>query len=215
MRNALPLLLATFAAVAALAVHAAPPLSEQYASCTQSISKDPEGTYKRARVWYTQTKSLASQHCMALSLYELKDFEGAAKALEMMLQGMTPSQGRLWLNMKAQAAKAHYASGNHTAAAKHLSDGIYWATNKEMDGDIVPLLLQRAKIYGFHNENLKAVQDLDHAMSITPSAQVQLQRAKLLIKMDKHGQALEDINAVLQAEPNNKVAQSMRAIASR
>jgi tetratricopeptide (TPR) repeat protein len=189
---------------------AAPSVNEQYASCTKTIASDPEGTFKRARAWYGQSKTLASQHCMALALYEMKDYEGAANALETMLQGMTPSQGQLWMNMKLQTAKAHYASGNHTAADKHLSDALHWASNKEKDDDMVPLLLQRAKMYDLHNENLKAVQDLDHAMSIRPSTQIRMLRAQLLAKMGKKSEAILDVDAILKEEPKNKEAAALR-----
>lgn len=198
-----------------VASHAAPSASEQYASCTKNVTSDPEGTYKRARAWYGHSKSLASQHCMALALYEMKDYAGAANALETMLKGMTPSQAGLWIDMKSQTAKAHIASGNHTAADKHLTDAIYWASNNGKDTEIVPLLLQRAKMYDFHNENLRAVQDLDHAMSIRPSSQIQLLRAQLFIKMGKKSEAREDINAILAAEPGNKQAQALLATTNK
>lgn len=209
MHSRLPLILSALLLAMPAVSHAAPSSNQQYNNCTQTLSNDPEGTFKRARAWYSHSKSLASQHCMALALYEMKDYEGAANALDTMLKGMTPSQGRLWMSMKLQAAKAHFASGNHTAADTHLSDAIFWASNKSMDEEMVPLLLQRAKIYDFHNKDLRAVQDLDHAMSIRPSSKIRLLRAQLLIKMGKKAEARDDIASVLAAEPTHQQAQAL------
>jgi hypothetical protein len=198
-----------------VAAQSTPSLNEQYTQCTQTVTSDPAGTYKRARAWYGQSQSLASQHCMALALYNLADYAGAARALESILQGLKPAEGSLWINMKSQAARAQAAAGNATAALTHLQDALYWAADKQMDDAMLPLLLQRAALYDSRNEDLLAIQDYDHAMSIRPATATRLQRARLLLKMGKTAQAVEDIDIVLQSEPANKEAQSLRALASR
>ncbi|MCH2547695.1 MAG: hypothetical protein MK052_08815 [Alphaproteobacteria bacterium] len=184
-------------------------VNQQYAACTHSIATNPEAAYKKARAWYGTSKTLAAQHCMALALYEMKDFNGASNALETILRGMTPSQGQLWLSMKLQTSKAHYAAGNFGAAKKHLDDSIYWATDRAVDEEIVPFLLQRAKVFIKQAQHLKAVQDYDHAISIAPSVQSHLLRAKLLISMGKHAQAQEDIDAILESDPGNIAAKNL------
>lgn len=203
-------------ALLALPVQAATAsLNEQYNACTRTATTDPDGTYKRARAWYGKDKSLAAQHCMALALYNLKDYANAARTLEDILTNLKPAESALWLNMKSQAAKAQAAANNSNAAINHLNDGLYWAADREMDDTLVPLLLQRAALYDKQGKELLAVQDYDHAMSIRPSAQTRLARAQLFLKMGKTTQAIEDIDVVLKAEPTNKNALSMRALASR
>lgn len=215
MRRIFPIAALALLYASSATAQSAPSLDEQYRACTASVQTDPEGTYKRARAWYGQSRSLASQHCMALALYGMKDYAGAANAIDTMLKGMNSGQGKIWMSMKHQAAKAHYASGNHTAADTHLSDALYWAMDKDRDADMVPLLLLRARIYSEHNQNLKAVQDFDHALAIRPDNAVLLQRAQLLHKMGMNTQALADADAILRSEPDNRAAQELRALAAR
>lgn len=192
--------------------HAASPDSAQYAECTKNLADDPEGTYKRARAWYGQSKSIAAQHCMALAHYQLKEYPQAAAMLDAVLSGITPAHGRLWLAAKSQAASAHIAAGDADAAQKHLNEALRWAMDKEMDADMVPLLAQRAGILARQGQHLQAVQDLDHALSIEPDAHaVRLQRAKLLLKMGKKAEAREDVEAVLAKEPGNEEALATQA----
>lgn len=207
-------LLAVFLLAFALCsgTHAASTENEQYAECTENLASDPEGAYKRARAWYGQSKSVAAQHCMAMAHYQLQEYAQAAALLDQVLLGITPSQGKLWLFAKGQAASAHLAAGKTVNAKKHLDEALRWATDKGMDADMVPLLTQRAALFDLQGQQLQAVQDFDHALSIRPNAHaIRLQRAKLLLKMGKKVEAREDVQAVLAKEPQNREALAMQA----
>lgn len=184
----------------------------QYADCTRQAVRDSENAYKRARAWYGRDKSMAAQHCMALALYELRQYGEAAETLDALLQRLSQQDKvDLWLNMKAQAAKAHLAAGNHAQAGKHLDDALLWAAEKQMDEAMVPLLLERARLHDEQNQHLKAVQDLDHALEIRPSTATRLERARIFLKMGMKGPAREDVETILKTEPKNQDALALLA----
>ena len=181
--------------------------AQQYESCTQLVRQQPEQTFKKARAWYQETKALAAQHCMALALYEMRDFLGAAHELENILHSVTPSQGRLWLSMKSQTAKAYQNAGRFANADQHLGQALRWASDNGLDDDMVPLLVQRGRIYALHNEHLRAIHDLDHALSIDEKNDlVLLERARVFIKMGDTDSALKDIKSVLANDPLHEEA---------
>lgn len=181
-------------------------VTEQYNACIQLARTQPETTFKTARAWYQETKAIAAQHCMALSLFQMQDYRGAANELSAILKSITPAQGRLWLDMKSQAARAFLLAGSYEVAESHLNEALHWASDEGLDQDMVPLLIQRSRIYALHNENLRAIHDLDHAFSIRADKAVLLERARTFLKMGKFNSAKEDIDAVLKQEPLNEEA---------
>lgn len=189
-------------------------VNERYSACTNSVAVNPDAAYKTARAWYGQSQSVASQHCMALALFELKNYSEAAAILEDILTKVSPGQSSLWLRMKAQAAKTQQAAGNEDAVQKHLDDALMWAASRDMDKDMLPLLSQRAKLYSNRSQHLKAVQDLDHAYAIEPSNAILLERARIFLRIDKKQPAREDIEFVLKSDPKNQEALSLLALTS-
>lgn len=183
----------------------------RYNDCTRSVSNNPEAAYKTARAWYGQSRSMAAQHCMALALYELKNYHEAATTLDDIVSRVPASQGALWLNMKAQAAKAHLSAGDATAAKNHLDEGLLWAVDKNLDVQTVPLLTQRANLYAQEGEYLMAVQDLDHALEIVPSNPILLQRAHIYLQLNMKDAARKDAEFVLKQEPRNEAALTLLA----
>lgn len=184
-------------------------LADQYKSCTQLAALKPKETLDRAQKWYAESGQLAAQHCMALAQFELQDFENAAITLDNILMSVDQKQGTLWFSMKKQAAKAHLQSGNAAAAERHLADSLRYANDKGMDREMVPLLLDRAIIYAEKGEHLRAIQDLDHALTLQNTAPVVLERAKVYLKMGDTKLAEQDIRAVLKADPLNEQASKM------
>lgn len=194
----------------------APSVASRYADCTQMSHTQPEEAFKTAQKWFKESHSVAAEHCMALSLFEMRDYRGAANELERILEIITPSQGKLWLNMKLQTAKSYMLAENYVPAEKHLTEALRWASDQgNLDAEMSPLLIQRSRIYALHNEHLRAVNDLDHALAIAPSADVLLERARVFIKLRKIDSALDDIKAVLKAEPMNDDASKLLSIVER
>ena len=186
-------------------------LGDQYASCTTLVQTNAEQAYKKARAWFDETGAMAAQHCKALALFEMGDYAGAARELDAILKSVTPGQRRLWLNMKIQAAKAHMYAQDFVGGEQHLTEALRWASEQPgMEQDMPPMLVQRARIYALHNEHLRAINDLDHALTIKKDDHaVLLERARVFIKMGKGESALDDINTVLKADPLNEEASSM------
>lgn len=205
--------IATFALFASLPlpVMAQSDANARYNECTRSVSVDAEAAYKTARAWYGQTRAMSAQHCMALALFELKNYKEAATTLDDIVSRVPASQGALWLNMKAQAAKAHLSAGDTAAAKNHLDEGLLWAVDKNLDVEAVPLLIQRAALYEQEGKHLMAVQDLDHALEIVPSNPVLLQRANIYLKLGMKDAARKDAEFVLKQEPRNEAALTLLA----
>lgn len=207
-------IIAAFLAISAFPAFAQENTNAQYTACTQRVAVDAEDAYKRARAWYGQSGNMASQHCMALALFELKNYAEAATTLDGILKRLSPAQGKLWLNMKAQAARAHIAAGHYDEADTHVAEALLWAVDKNMDTETVPLLLHRAKIAETRGEYLKAVQDLDHALEITPQTSTRLQRARMFLKLGMKASARKDVEAVIAQEPKNEEALNLLALTS-
>ncbi|MBM3617996.1 MAG: hypothetical protein FJX23_05555 [Alphaproteobacteria bacterium] len=184
-------------------------LAEQYKSCTQLSALKPKETLERAQKWYAESGQLAAQHCMALAQFELQDYDGAASSLETILMSVDQTQGALWFSMKKQAARAYLNSGNGQPAERHLTDALRFASDKGMNSEMVPLLIDRANLYAAKNEHLRAIQDLDHALTLQNTAPVVLERAKVYLKMGDTKLAEQDIRAVLKADPLNEQASRM------
>lgn len=184
-------------------------LTEQYKSCTQLSALKPKETLERAQKWYAESGQLAAQHCMALAQFELQDYDGAANSLESILTSVDQTQGALWFSMKKQAVRAYLNSGNGQPAERHLTDALRFASDKGMDKEMVPLLIDRATIFAARSEHLRAIQDLDHALTLQNTAPVVLERAKVYLKMGDTKLAEQDIRAVLKADPLNEQASRM------
>lgn len=209
------LLLASHAWVPAYAQEPVLSAEQQYALCSQRAHRFPEETFKLARDWQQKGGGIPAQHCMALSLYGMRDYNGAARELEMILRSVSPAQGKLWLSIKAQVAKAYFHSQAYEPAENHLSEALRWASEHEADADMVPLLIQRSRIYTLHNENMRAINDLDHALSIQSDDEVLLERARVFIKIGKTESALDDIRGVLKRDPLNEDASALLGAVER
>lgn len=215
MRITTPLILLTTAFIGnSIAFAASPPapeqtLGEKYKSCTQLVALKPKETLERAQKWFAESGQLAAQHCMALAQFEMQDYEGAAMTLDTILLSVDQKQGALWFSMKKQAAKSHMNSGNGEAAEKHLADALRYANDNNLEKEMVPLLIDRAHIYAARGEHLRAIQDLDHALTLQNTSPVVLERAKVYLKMGDTQLAEQDIRNVLKADPLNEPASKM------
>lgn len=184
--------------------------AEQYAHCTRQVSMQADAAYTQARQWFQATGALPAQHCMALALYEQRQFAGAASELDRMLQKLTADQPTLWLNIKEQAARAHRYAGSLMGAEKHLDDALLWISGQDnMANQMANLLLQRGEIHALQEAYLLAVQDYDHAYALAQTPDVLLARAKLFIEMGKLDSARDDLETLLVTEPQNSEAQQL------
>lgn len=183
-------------------------LQEMYKACTTMAATQPQETRARAEKWYAESKQPAALHCLALAQFELKDYTGAAASLDQLLTTLT-AQNELWLNMKKQAVMAHRQAQNGEGADRHLSDILRYLSDQGRDNEMVPLLLDRARIYAARGENLRAVQDLDHALSIQPAIPIVLERARVYLNMGDFKTAETDIRRVLKSDALNEEASKM------
>lgn len=182
----------------------------QYATCTALVKQNTQAALQQARHWHRQSGELSARHCLALAQYQLGQFKQAAAELDAILQSVSPSQSRLWFAVIKQAARAHLQAKNYPAAHSHLSEALIWTGEQEaMEAAMPPLLLQRARILALQGDYLRAVHDLDHAYALQPDNKLRLERARLFIRMGKNESAREDINAVLQEEPQNRHAATL------
>lgn len=210
MRIALACALALYLSTAAQPA-AAQALStqEMYKACTDMATSKPQEAAARARKWYEESKQSAALHCLALAQFELKDYTGAAASLEAVLASLSKTQNNLWLSITKQAATAQRNAQNGEAAERHLSEALRYISNTGHDREMIPLLLDRARIYTARNENLRAIQDLDHALSIQPAIQIMLERARVYLNMADFETAETDIRKVLKADPLNEEASKL------
>lgn len=197
--------------VSPFAAHAAQSEAERYQACTALVSTNPVKALADAEKWLKkESKNMAALHCKAMSLFVQRKYADSTITLEKILKlYKNKKRDNVWLSIKAQTAKAYALADQFTKAEKHLSEAISWASESDKTADLLPLLQQRATLYQQQNSPLKAVNDLDYAISVSPTAELLLQRAELLMKMGKTASAKEDAEAVLKNNPTNTTAKAL------
>ncbi len=181
--------------------------SNRYLDCTQQSRHAPEAALEKAVRWYEENESLSAQHCIALSLYGMRNFAEAAQALEKTAHAISPEQTELKANLWLQAAKAWNMAKLPEKAQQRLSVAIASAMEHQQDGLLKQLLLERSQMIQEEGDMFRAVQDLDHILALEPSHQAALAaRAKLMDALGQKDAAKQDYRELVRLNPNHTEA---------
>jgi tetratricopeptide (TPR) repeat protein len=191
--------------------------SPAYKECIGLASSNPGQALTKADSWLAVDRSISAHHCRAMALYGLKRYPEAGESLDAVrnlinkedveLRSFVTKQSvTAWTNagrmdaalgvLDAQLAEMHQSFGNNAAVAKQTSG----------------LLLERARINLTYGKAKLATQDLDHAISLTPTnADLLIERARAFEMLGDVPLMRADIESALTLSPGNAKARAMLA----
>lgn len=213
----LPFLLAAFVLPAPAALAGPFVQPPAYKECTQLAAKDPKAALAKADEWLAIDDGFAAHHCRAMALYGLGQFEQAAEVLNIVRGKIVPENIALRTYVAKQGAKAWVQAGRSDEALSLLTQQIGEMGVGKQDNITearlsAELLLERARLRTQFGQTAQAVQDLDHAISLSPiNADILMARALAFEQLRDFALAKQDAEAVLKLEPGQKEARALLA----
>lgn len=183
-----------------------------YKECTALAASDPQAALLKATEWLKIDDGFAAHHCRAMALYGLRRFPEAAEGLMVVRDKILADNIALRTYVARQAAKAWVAANRSDAALATLTTQITELGVGKFDNVTetrlsAELLLDRAKLRRTYGQTTEAVQDLDHAISLSPlNEEVLMERALCFEQLRDPALAKQDAQAVLRLDPKHKQA---------
>lgn len=183
-----------------------------YKECTELASRDPQQALAKAGEWLKIDDSFAAHHCRAMALYGLSQFPQAAEALDVVRDKVPASNITMRSYVARQGARAWVSAGQTDRAIALLSAQIGEMSQGRYDNITeaklsAELLLDRARLRAKFGQAVQAVQDLDHAITLSPlNEDVLMERALAFEQLRDPALAKQDAQAVLRLDPNHKQA---------
>jgi tetratricopeptide (TPR) repeat protein len=190
--------------------------SPAYVECSTLAGTNPQEALKKADGWLKMEKNIAANHCRAMALYGLKRYGESASALRIIYTQLSESDDSLRTYVARQAAKAYDRAEQPKEALAMLSKQLDALSNQQGGDNAVTadlateILIDRANLRASYGQYTMAIQDLDHATSLTPANDLVLtSRARVFIALGDSTLAKQDLQAVLRANPNQAEARAM------
>jgi tetratricopeptide (TPR) repeat protein len=186
--------------------------SLDYTTCINLIKQDAGKAHTKAAQWANADGSMYAYHCLALAEYQLKNYAKAADALSKMRSLLTEAD----YTLRHDITKQQIAAWQRAGSLQHALDVAtpYINELRLLTGsavDLSEILLLRSRIYLAQKEYLRALQDVDHALTINTKPEAQLLvRAEIYIYMGEYDLASSDIAEVLKTDPNHEKALSFK-----
>ena len=189
--------------------------SPAYKECSALAGSNPSLALQKAEAWLKIDNGTSALHCRAMALYGLRRFAESAAALadvrltipreNVALRSYVARQSaRAWVNASqpAQAIAALGGQLNEMAGMK--------GDNAAIAQQTAEVLLDRARLRQTYGQLTDAIQDLDHAVSLSPmNEQVLLERARVFVQLNDPALAKQDLQAILRGNPTHADALSM------
>ncbi len=199
------------ASLLAFSAHAAngPAQSPAYKECAALAKTNPQEALTKSEAWLKMDDGFAAHHCRAMALYGMGNFGLAADGLMQVRTKIPPENITLRSYVAQQGAKAYSSAGNPAGALNLLSTqvselGSVKGNNVTTAKLTADLLLERSKINMRYGKLTEAVQDLDHAISLSPLNEgVLMQRSQAFEALGDNALAKQDAQAVLRLNPTH------------
>jgi len=177
--------------------------SAAYERCMTLAKQDPAAGRDLAQSWQNRGGAHPAEHCFAVALIGLKQYQEAAGRLETLAQTMANGPAALRAEVLAQAAQAHLLAGD-PARAYAATDAALALRPDDPDLMIADLLLDRAEAAGAAGWFDKAVADLDRVLQTDPSrVDALIYRASSYRAQARLDPALADIEKALRLAPDS------------
>ena len=169
-----------------------------YDRCMTFARENPAGARDLAADWQKRGGAHPADHCFAVALIGLKQYQEAATRLEALAEAMIHAPAALRAEVLGQAGQAWLLAGD--AARAYAADG----AALELRPDDADLLIDRAEAAGSAGWFDKAIVDLDRVMKTNPSRlDALIYRASANRALDRLDPALTDIDIALKLAPDS------------
>ncbi|MEQ8505161.1 MAG: hypothetical protein RIB80_07530 [Rhodospirillales bacterium] len=183
--------------------------AEKYRSCMALARRRPQDGFETAIAWRSLGGGDAADHCAAVALIELEQYDEAARRLER-LAGISLEEPDIKAGLFEQAGQAWLLSGRAENATRTFTLAIGL---KPGDAD---LLVDRAQAWAARADYEAADADLSAALNLSPSRDdIYALRASARRFLDRADDALADANTALELNPGNPEALLERGILRR
>ena len=185
---------------AALSLHAAPPQIEggnrTYENCMNLAHKDPDGALEAALAWQDMNGGGAARHCGAVALFNLGQYQQAAKRFKAVADAMGDAPSEARAAMLAQAGAAWFRAEQLEKAYAIQSAALKLAPN---DSEI---LIDRATTLGAARNYWEAIDDLNQVIEADPErTDALILRASAYRFVDALPLAQQDVDAAYRLAP--------------
>lgn len=192
--------------------------SPAYKECAALASSNPIAAEQKANEWLKIDDGIGAHHCRAMAFYGQRRFGEAAQELTFTRSKIAPGNVALRSYVAKQSARAWMDTGRPDAAITALGEqindmGVVRGDNANVSQLTSELLLERAKLRVKYGQPTEAVQDLDQAVSLTPTDEsVLMERATAFAQLNDYALARNDVNSVLKLNPANSKAQELKRL---
>jgi tetratricopeptide (TPR) repeat protein len=170
---------------------------QQYAACMVLVDQNPTDALESAVAWEKRGGADAAQHCQALALIGLGQYEDAGVLLEKIAQTLPTVKARLASNVFMQAGRAWSMAGKVERALHDQNEGL------KIDPRNVDLLLDRASTYGNSGMYFEALDDLNAAADLdSKRPDIFALRASAYIALGQLDLAADNLDKALTAAPD-------------
>jgi tetratricopeptide (TPR) repeat protein len=194
-RAAVPALLSLLLGLAPVAL-AESQDAQTYEKCLALARKDPAQGFENAEVLRDHGGGLPAEHCVAIALIGLKDYEEAAKRLEKLAAEMVREGDALRAEVLSQAAEAWSEAGRLANAEAALTEALKLAPGNP------DYLVNRAVTYAQREQYHAAIDDLNQALAVTPRADAFAYRAAAWRYLGDLKQARLDAEKSVRSDPS-------------
>jgi len=186
-----------------------------YQNCAALSKTAASEALAMAESWLQEAYSPQAEHCRALSLFALKDYEEAAKALEHVFTQTPPAEMALSVNLLRQAARAWALAGNTERAGQRYARALALLQKQRKASPLThrllaETLLENGEFLASQDKPYDALQFMDQAVALNVLGERALvARAALLLSMGQKDMAQADAEAALRLAPQSLEAQQI------
>ncbi len=169
-----------------------------YGRCMKLAREEPAVGRKQAQEWQGKRGGYPADHCLAVALIGLRQYQEAAGRLEALGQAMVRAPESLRAEVFIQAWQAWMLAGDPVRADAVADLAL------QLQLDDPDLLLDRAEAAGAAGLYDKAVADLDRVLTADPSrVEALIYRAAAHRALERLDPALDDISQALTLAPGS------------
>lgn len=191
--------------------------SPEYRRCTAMASAKPTDAMRYAEALLGQKGDhIAAFHCRAMAHFTAARYQESAKDLARVYAMVDEKKLAMRSYITRQAARALSQGGDINRALASLQREVLalqtskHATLTAQEQLISALLLDRAQLFMDAEKPTQAVQELDHAASLTPDKEeVLLARATIFHGLGARAQAQADLEHILKQNPRHAKARGL------
>jgi tetratricopeptide (TPR) repeat protein len=197
----LPLLAAAlFGAPAAAQQRSTDSDADVHDRCVAFVRSNPKEGLEKAKVWKEQGGGFYADHCVAMALFQLGDFAGAARRFQALATAMLGLPARQRGQALDQAGQS-WLNAREPARAKAAFDAAIALVGEDPD-----LLIDRASASYDMQQYWDMIDDLNRAAEVAPKrADIYIYRGTAYRLVDSPDLALEDIERGLALAPNSPI----------